>query len=127
MNNIDKIMEKPLKYQIEPKDTQIMEIVLRDLDRNKSLGTYHIEKYRELLKTLILNYGRDISGGGGGGGGGGGDTPMNNIDKIFQEIKDYDFKEKHFCAYNDGECDCQCFIQGLNVALNIISKYKSYE
>lgn len=43
---------------------------------------------------------------------------------LFRKIKDYDFKENHLCRFNDGECDCQCFIQGLNVALNYINNIK---
>ena len=39
---------------------------------------------------------------------------------LFREIKDYDFKEKHICGFNDGKQDCDCFIAGLNVALQII-------
>ena len=41
---------------------------------------------------------------------------------LFREIKDYDFKENHICGFNDGKQDCDCFIAGLNVALQIIKK-----
>ena len=43
---------------------------------------------------------------------------------LFRKIKDYNFKENHLCRFNDGECDCECFIQGLNVALNYINSVK---
>ena len=44
--------------------------------------------------------------------------------KLFNEIKNYDFKEKHPCRFNDGKQNCECFIDGLNVALSLISKNK---
>ena len=43
---------------------------------------------------------------------------------MFRNIKDYDFKEKHICGFNDGKQDCDCFIAGLNVALQIIKSKK---
>ena len=45
-------------------------------------------------------------------------------EEMFRKIKDYDFKEKHICGFNDGKQDCDCFIAGLNVALQIIKKHE---
>ena len=44
------------------------------------------------------------------------------VEGKFKELKNYDFKEKHSCRFNDGEQDCQCFIDGLNVALQALKQ-----
>lgn len=46
-------------------------------------------------------------------------------EEIFRKIKDYNFKENHICRFNDGKQDCDCFIAGLNVALQILDTAKS--
>ena len=40
---------------------------------------------------------------------------------LLEAIGNYDTKE-HICGFNDGDCDCECFLAGLDTMTDIINK-----
>ena len=40
---------------------------------------------------------------------------------MLEAIGNYDTKE-HICGFNDGDCDCECFLAGLDTMTDIINK-----
>ena len=40
---------------------------------------------------------------------------------VLEAIGNYDTKE-HICGFNDGDCDCECFLAGLDTMTDIINK-----
>lgn len=45
------------------------------------------------------------------------------LENIAKELETIDFKEKHICRFNDGEQNCECYLQGLQDALSIIRSH----
>jgi len=40
---------------------------------------------------------------------------------LLEAIGNYDTKE-HICGFNDGDCDCECFLAGRDTMTDIINK-----
>ncbi len=40
---------------------------------------------------------------------------------IRDEIEKIDWKENHFCAFNDGECECRCLLKTKETIITLLS------